>query len=46
MYGSDVVEKVSVVGTKKFIEFIDQIKKEGVELEYKPMDSNSKGCSS
>jgi type III restriction enzyme len=35
--GQDVPEKVSVVGTQAFIEFVEGIKVEGVELEYQPM---------
>ena len=43
MYGSDIDEKVSIIGTKEFIKFIEGIKEEGVEIEYNPMDPNSKG---
>ncbi len=35
--GEDVSEKVSVIGTSKFIEFVESIKIEGVEFEYTPM---------
>lgn len=35
--GSDVKEYVSVIGTDAFMEFVEQIKSEGVELEYKRM---------
>ncbi|MBN2082294.1 DEAD/DEAH box helicase family protein [bacterium] len=35
--GEDVAEKVSVIGTDGFIEFVEQIKNEGVELEYAAM---------
>ncbi|HKN29505.1 MAG TPA: DEAD/DEAH box helicase family protein [Roseiarcus sp.] len=35
--GADVQEKVSVVGTPKFMEFVESIRNEGVELEVRPM---------
>ncbi len=35
--GDDRVERVSVIGTPKFIAFVDRIKEEGVELEQVPM---------
>lgn len=35
--GMQVEEKVSVIGTPAFMEFVEQIKSEGVELEYKKM---------
>lgn len=35
--GEDVREKVSVIGTQAFIDFVEQIKVEGVELEYGQM---------
>lgn len=35
--GQDVEEKISVIGTDAFMEFVEQIKSEGVELEYKSM---------
>lgn len=34
-------EKVSVIGTEKFIEFVESIKSEGVDLEYAPMGDKS-----
>ena len=37
MYPSFTEEKVSVIGTSAFMEFIEGIQHEGVELEYKPM---------
>lgn len=40
--GSDIAEKVSVVGTDAFIEFVQSIKSEGVELEYAKMGSNGR----
>lgn len=35
--GENVDEKVSVVGTTAFIDFVEGIKNEGVDLEYRPM---------
>lgn len=35
--GEDVPEKVSVIGTDAFMDFVDGIKAQGVELEYQPM---------
>jgi type III restriction enzyme len=35
--GEDIPEKLSVVGTDGFIRFVEQIKSEGVELEYAAM---------
>jgi type III restriction enzyme len=35
--GQPVVEKVSVVGTDAFMEFVESIRNEGIELEYAPM---------
>ena len=35
--GEPVSEKVSVIGTDAFIEFVESIKNEGVDLEYQPM---------
>ncbi len=37
MYPGDVEEYLSVVGTDAFMEFVESIKNEGVELERKPM---------
>lgn len=38
----NISEKVSVVGTDAFMEFVDSIKSEGVQLEHKRMDTDSK----
>jgi len=35
--GEDVYEKVSVIGTDAFMDFVESIKSEGVDLEYQPM---------
>ncbi len=40
--GQEVKEKVSVIGTQAFIEFVESIKVEGVELEYGEMGGGSK----
>lgn len=37
MFGPEVDEKVSVLGTPAFMAFVDEIKNEGVELERRPM---------
>lgn len=40
--GSDVVEYVSVVGSEKFMEFVESIQHEGVELERSAMGKGAK----
>lgn len=40
--GAPVQEKVSVVGTEAFIEFVESIKSEGVDLEYAEMGEKTK----
>lgn len=40
--GEPVQEKVSVVGTEAFIQFVESIKSEGVELEYAEMGEKTK----
>jgi len=37
MYPGELPEEVSVVGTDAFMEFVESIQAEGVELERKPM---------
>jgi type III restriction enzyme len=39
--GLDASEYVSVVGTDAFMQFVESIQNEGVELEYKPMGSGT-----
>jgi type III restriction enzyme len=39
--GQDVLEKVSVIGTQAFMDFVESIKLEGVELEYQPMGAGT-----
>ncbi|NPV41966.1 MAG: DEAD/DEAH box helicase family protein [Anaerolineae bacterium] len=41
MYSSEVEEYVSVVGTQAFMEFVESIRQEGVELERRPMSASS-----
>jgi len=40
--GEPVQEKVSVIGTEAFMEFVESIKVEGVELEYQPMGERTR----
>lgn len=40
--GTDATEYVSVVGTDVFMDFVESIKSEGVELEHKPMGQGTK----
>ena len=37
MYTSEVPERVSVIGTRAFIDFVKEIEKDGVKLDYVPM---------
>lgn len=41
--GQDVQEKVSVVGTTAFMDFVEGIRNEGVELETRPMGEGTTG---
>lgn len=41
--GADTTEYVSVVGTEPFMKFIEDISREGVELERKPMGTGTAG---
>lgn len=43
MFALDVPEELVVVGTEAFIEFVESIKTEGVELGYRPMGIGTKG---
>ena len=36
-FGTDIEEYVSIVGTDAFMDFVESIQSEGVELERKPM---------
>lgn len=40
--GRDIKEQVSVLGTERFLEFVETIKNEGVELERRPMGEGAK----
>jgi type III restriction enzyme len=42
--GANIEEKVSVVGTQAFIDFVEGIKSEGVDLEYRPMGERTLGA--
>ncbi|MCX7309911.1 MAG: hypothetical protein NTZ72_19015 [Afipia sp.] len=42
--GQGLNEKVSVVGTRAFIDFVESIKNEGVDLEYRPMGDRTPGA--
>lgn len=41
--GQDVQEKVSVIGTPEFMDFVEGIRNEGVELETRPMGDRTPG---
>ena len=41
-FGTHVAETVSVMGTPAFMEFVESIQSEGVELEYRPMGGGAK----
>lgn len=45
MFALDVAEKLVVVGTRRFLEFVESLKSEGVTFEYKPMGQGSGGSS-
>jgi type III restriction enzyme len=40
-FGSDIPETVSVMGTPAFMEFVESIQSEGVQLEYRPMGGSA-----
>lgn len=40
-FGSNVAETVSVMGTPAFMDFVEAIQSEGVQLEYRPMGSST-----
>ncbi len=42
MYTEEVPEPVSVVGTNAFMEFVESVRVEGVELEHRPMGLDTK----
>ncbi len=43
MFGFDTPEKLVVVGTSAFLEFVESLKTEGVEFQYSPMGKGSRG---
>lgn len=45
MFSLDMPEKLVVVGTPAFLEFVQTLKTEGVEFQYSPMGKGSKGKS-
>ncbi len=45
MFSLDTPEKLVVVGTPAFLEFVESLKTTGVEFEYSPMGKGSKGKS-
>jgi type III restriction enzyme len=40
--GSDAEEYVSIIGTQAFMDFVESIKREGVDLDYRPMGEGTK----
>ncbi|MBO0932101.1 DEAD/DEAH box helicase [Fibrella aquatilis] len=45
MFGLDVPEKLVVVGTPKFLSFVEELKTQGVEFQYSPMGKGTKSKS-
>lgn len=45
MFSLDTPEKLVIVGTPKFLEFVEELKTEGVEFQYSPMGKGTKGKS-
>lgn len=45
MFSLDTPEKLVIVGTPKFLEFVEELKTEGVEFQYSPMGKGTKGQS-
>jgi len=45
MFSLDTPEKLVVVGTTAFLEFVESLKTEGVEFQYSPMGKGTKGKS-
>ena len=45
MYSLDMPEKLVVVGTPAFLDFVEGLKTEGVEFQYSPMGKGTKGKS-
>ncbi|MCC7533051.1 MAG: DEAD/DEAH box helicase family protein [Bacteroidia bacterium] len=45
MFSLETPEKLVIVGTPKFLEFVEELKTEGVEFQYSPMGKGTKGKS-
>lgn len=45
MFSLHTPEKLVIVGTPKFLEFVEELKTEGVEFQYSPMGKGTKGKS-
>jgi len=45
MFSLDTPEKLVIVGTPKFLEFVEELKTEGVEFQYSPMSKGTTGKS-
>jgi len=45
MFARDIEEELSVIGSSAFLEFVESIKSEGVELGYRSMGESAKGRS-
>jgi type III restriction enzyme len=45
MFSLDTPEKLVIVGTPRFLEFVEELKTEGVEFQYSPMGKGTKGKS-
>lgn len=45
MFSLEMPEKLVIVGTPKFLEFVEELKSEGVEFQYSPMGKGGKGQS-
>lgn len=45
MFGLDVPEKLVVVGTPKFLSFVEELKTQGVEFQYSPMGKGTRSKS-
>lgn len=43
MFSLETQEKLVVIGTPKFLEFVEELKTEGLEFEYSPMGKGAKG---
>src|SRR5690606_30554249 len=45
MFSFETPEKLVIVGTSRFLEFVEELKTEGVEFQYSPMGKGTKGKS-